>query len=71
MAPNNGIRQHHSGIPSLPTMPSPDGNDNHWSWMIVACLSAGWVAEKGGHETMVAAMVEKSVWRLILLVFCA
>ena len=46
MAPNNGVHQHHSVIPSLPTMPSPGGNDNQWSWMIVVCLGAGWVAPR-------------------------
>ncbi len=43
---NNGVCRHHSVIPSLPTMPSPGGNNNQWSWMIVVCLGASWVAPR-------------------------
>ena len=38
-------------------------------WLLYASAQAGW--HQGGHGTMAAAMVEKCVWRLILLVFCA
>jgi hypothetical protein len=37
-------------------------------WLLYASAQAGW--HQGGHGTTVAAMVEKCVWRLILLVFC-
>ncbi len=39
-------------------------------WLLNALAQAG-CHQEGGHGTMAAAMVEKCVWQLILLVFCA
>jgi hypothetical protein len=67
--PTMASADYHSGIPSLPTMPSPGGNNNQWSWMIVVCLGAGWVAPRRPW-TMAAAMVDLCVCWLFLVVFC-
>ena len=49
-------------------MSSMGGNNNQWSWLVVVCLAhAGW--QQGGHGTTVVTMVERCIWRLILLVF--
>jgi hypothetical protein len=37
-------------------------------WLLYASAQAGW--HEGGHGMTATAMVEKCVWRLILLVFC-
>ncbi len=44
--PTMASADYHSGIPSLSAMPSPGRNDNQWSWMIVVCLGASWVAPR-------------------------
>ena len=66
---NHGVRRYRSGIPSLPTMPSTGINDGRWYWQFFLC-SAKSGGHQGGHGTTAAAMVEKCVWQLILLVFC-
>jgi len=38
-------------------------------WLLNALAQAG-CHQEGGHGTMAAAMVEKCVWQLILVVFC-
>jgi hypothetical protein len=37
-------------------------------WLLYASVQAG--CHQGGHGTTAAAMVEKCIWQLILLVFC-
>jgi hypothetical protein len=37
-------------------------------WLLYASVQAGW--HQGSHGTAAATMVEKCIWRLILLVFC-
>jgi hypothetical protein len=51
-----GPADYRSGIPSLPTMPSPDKKNSEWSWLIVVCLGAGW-GHQGGLGTMCLALI--------------
>jgi hypothetical protein len=66
--PTMASADYHSGIPSLPTMPSPGENDNQWSWMIVVCLGAGWLAPRQPWDD--AVMVDLCMCWLFLLAFC-
>jgi hypothetical protein len=58
-----------SGIPSLPTMPSPDRNDSKCSWLIVVCLGAKWVAPRRPWDDG-GCHGRKVCLALILLAFC-
>ena len=59
-----------SGIPVLPaTPPQTEMTSNGLGWLLYASVQAG--CHQGGHGTTAAAMVEKCVWWLILLVFFA
>ena len=53
----------------LPCPPLAETIINGLGGLLFASALAGW--HQGGHGTMAAAMVEKCVWRFILLVFCA
>ena len=55
--------------PCLRFLPREETMADGLGWLLYASAQAGW--HQGGHGTMAAAMVEKCIWRLILLVFCA
>jgi hypothetical protein len=54
--------------PCLPCTPRAETTADGLGWLLYASAQAGW--HQGGHGTTAAAMVEKCIWRLILLVFC-
>jgi hypothetical protein len=54
--------------PGLPCPPRADTTTDGLGWLLYGSAQAGW--HQGGHGTTVVAMVEKCVWRLILVVFC-
>ena len=70
--PNYGVHRYPRGIPSLPTVQSTSGNNGWWSWMVVVCLGACWVApgrpwDNGGHhgwEVHLAAHFSSVGWLL-------
>jgi len=48
--------------------PRAETMDESLGWLLYALAQAGY--RQGGHRTTAAAMVEKCIWQLILLVFC-